>query len=105
MLSLPPSRRRKAKPKVVNKKCMYNTGDLVELARFGYAPESEEDRVFGMVIETYEPQDHFVPRYRIRIQPSLNPRKVDAFSATVTERTITVMEYDIAGKTRDDSRA
>ena len=84
---------------------MYNAGDLVELARFGYAPESDDDRVFGTVIEAYEPQDHFVPRYRIRLQPHPNQRKFDEFSAAAPERLITVMEYDIAGRTKGDSQA
>ena len=88
-----------------NKKCMYDKGDLVELARFGYAPEKDDDRVFGTILEACEPSDHFVPRYRIRIQPHPNQRKVDEFSSVQRERTITVMEYDIAGKTEGDSQA
>ena len=84
---------------------MYDRGDLVELARFGYAPESDSDRVFGTVLEAYEPSDHFVPRYRVRIHPHANQRKVDEFSSATMERLVTVMEYDIAGKTEGDSQA
>lgn len=83
---------------------MYDLGDLVELARFGYAPEADEDRVFGTVLDAYEPADHFVPRYRIRIQPHPNQRKIDEFSATQSDRIITVMEYDIAGNTKENSQ-
>tara|TARA_R110002110_G_scaffold76438_2_gene201318 strand:+ start:1046 stop:1300 length:255 start_codon:yes stop_codon:yes gene_type:complete len=84
---------------------MYDRGDLVELARFGYAPQDDKDRVFGTVVEALEPQDHFVPRYQIRLCPQPNQLKVDEFSSTQHERLITVMEYDIAGKTREDSQA
>jgi len=84
---------------------MFDKGDLVELARFGYAPEKDEDRVFGTIVEALEPSDHFVPRYRVHIHPHPNQRKVDEFSFTTKERLITVMEYDIAGKTEEDSQA
>ena len=84
---------------------MYDMGDLVELARFGYAPESNEDRVYGTVLEAMEPADHFVPRYRVHIHPHPNQRKVDAFSSTQNERIVTVMEYDIAGTTKGESQA
>lgn len=90
---------------MIAKKCMYGLGDLVELARFGYAPETDSDRVFGTVLEAIEPFDHFVPRYKVRIHPHPNQRKVDEFSSTRRERTVTVMEYDIAGKTEGDSQA
>lgn len=90
---------------MLNKKCMYDRGDLVELARFGYAPESSQDKVYGTVLEALEPADHFVPRYRVRIQPHPNQRKVDEFSSIQEERIITVMEYDIAGKTKGESQA
>jgi hypothetical protein len=84
---------------------MYDKGDLVELARFGYAPESDSDRVFGTVLDAHEPADHFVPRYRVRILPRPNLQvKVDEFSSNPHERTITVMEYDIAGKTEGKSQ-
>jgi len=91
-----------------NKMCMYEKGDLVELARFGMAPENDDDRVFGTVLEVFPPDDHFVPRYRVRVHctPTNQAlRECDPFSHQTTERLITVMEYDIAGRTEDDSQA
>tara|TARA_R110002110_G_scaffold77550_1_gene203774 strand:- start:861 stop:1133 length:273 start_codon:yes stop_codon:yes gene_type:complete len=84
----------------------YEQGDLVELARFGMAPEKDSDRVYGTVIEVFPPADHFVPRYRVRVQYNHTKRRdYDPFSHQTDERLITVMEYDIAGKIKDDSQA
>jgi hypothetical protein len=86
----------------------YKQGDLVELARFGMAPENDSDRVYGTVLEVFPPADHFVPRYRVRVHydPLKRPLyKYDPFSHQVSERLITVMEYDIAGKIKGDSQA
>jgi len=81
---------------------LYSVGDLVELARYGYAPQDERDRVYGLVIGVIEPIDHFVPRYRVRIQYKSadveNP--LDEFILSRNENIATVMEYDIAGKTK-----
>ena len=52
-------------------KLMYEQGDLVELARFGVAPENDDDRVYGTILEVFPPIDHFVPRYRVRFPHSL----------------------------------
>tara|TARA_Y100001938_G_C8094890_1_gene437425 strand:- start:2671 stop:2952 length:282 start_codon:yes stop_codon:yes gene_type:complete len=80
---------------------MYEVGDLVELARYGYAPKNDKDRVYGLVVGVIEPIDHFVPRYRIRIQYKSadveNP--LDEFILSKNKKIATVMEYDIAGKT------
>jgi len=81
---------------------LYGVGDLVELARYGYAPKNEQDRVYGLVVGLIEPIDHFVPRYRVRIQYKSadveNP--LDEFILSKNEKIATVMEYDIAGKTK-----
>jgi len=85
-------------------KLMYEQGDLVELARFGVAPENDDDRVYGTILEVFPPIDHFVPRYRVRVHydPMKRPlHKYDPFSHQVSERRITVMEYDIAGRIED----
>jgi hypothetical protein len=80
---------------------LYAVGDLVELARFGYAPKSDKDRVYGLVVGLIEPIDHYVPRYRVQIQYKAADRDnpLDEFIISKNERIATVMEYDIAGKT------
>jgi len=82
-------------------KLMYEIGDLVELARFGVAPEKDTDRVYGTILETYEPSDFYVPRYRVRVHYNPSKRPVDSFTHIEGQRRITVMEYDIAGKIED----
>jgi hypothetical protein len=88
-------------------KYLYDVGDLVELARFGFAPEKDEDRVYGTVVEKVKPTEYFVPRYKVRIQ-YMRSRVQNAFDEYVLGekhgRIITVMEYDIAGKTGGDSQ-
>ncbi len=85
---------------------MYEVGDLVELARFGYAPIDDKDRVFGTIIGKIEPIDYYVPRYKVRIQYKSHDREnaLDEYVLAGKERIITVMEYDIAGKTTGDSQ-
>ena len=82
-------------------KLMYEVGDLVELARFGMVPEKDEDRVYGTILETCEPIDYHVPRYRVRVHYNPSKRPVDSFTHVDGERRITVMEYDIAGMIKD----
>ena len=50
-------------------KPMFSVGDLVELARFGQIPKNEEDRVYGIVVESLDSSggSYHVPRYRIRL--------------------------------------
>jgi len=87
---------------------LYSLGDLVELARFGFAPKSDKDRVFGTIVSVLEPTDYYVPRYRIKIQykRSTMANPLDEFVLGSHENeTITVMEYDIAGKTKGESQA
>ncbi len=100
----------KAKETTVIKKkveLLYEIGDLVELARFGFSPSSTQDRVFGTVVAILEPTDYFVPRYKVRVQYMKN-RVANAFDEYVFDshegNIITVMEYDIAGKTKGDSQ-
>jgi len=87
---------------------LYSVGDLVELARFGFAPSCDEDRVFGTILSVLEPTDYFVPRYKVRIQymKSKIPNAFDEYVLDAHEgSTATVMEYDIAGKIEEDSQA
>lgn len=76
---------------------LYEIGDLVELARFGFSPKSERDRVFGLVVGVIEPIDHFVPRYRVQLnyRPENGMEHLDDFIVSRNDRVITVMEYDI----------
>ena len=85
--------------------CMYEKGDFVELARFGVAPENDKHRVYGTVLEIYEPIDLFVPRYQVRIHYNPSKRNVDDFAHRPTERRVTVMEYDIAGKIEESQES
>ena len=78
-------------------KPIYSVGDLVELARFGYPPENEEDRVYGTVIESVDSEGtNYVPRYRVRLlfgkTNSVNP--FGAMNERDT-RIVTVLEYDM----------
>lgn len=86
---------------------LYEVGDLVELARYGIAPSRDEDRVYGTIISALEPTDYYVPRYKVRIQymklrnrPSFDDCILDSYEGNI----ITVMEYDIAGKTKGDTQ-
>lgn len=86
---------------------LYEVGDLVELARFGFSPSRDEDRVFGTVVAVLPPTDYFVPRYKIRIQYMRKsiPNAFDEYVFDSHEgNIITVMEYDIAGKTEGESQ-
>jgi hypothetical protein len=83
---------------------LYSVGDLVELARFGFSPQSDEDRVYGTILSVLKPTDYFVPRYRVKIQykKSTMENPLDEFILVSHEsQAITVMEYDIAGKTNE----
>lgn len=86
---------------------LYSLGDLVELARYGFAPKSDEDRVFGTIVSVLEPTDYYVPRYKVKIQyrRSTMEHPLDEFVLGAHEnQTITVMEYDIAGRTERESQ-
>lgn len=76
---------------------LFDVGDLVELARFGFAPKEESDRVFGLVVGLVNPIDYYVPRYKVRInyKPEQNQSCLDDFIVSRNQRVITVMEYDI----------
>ena len=87
---------------------LYSVGDLVELARFGFAPKSDKDRVYGTVLSVLKPTDYFVPRYRIKIQykRSTMTNPLDEFVLGSHENEIiTVMESDIAGKREGGTQA
>ncbi len=85
--------------------CMYERGDLVELARFGMAPEDDKHKVYGTVLEIYEPVDFFVPRYRVRVHYNPSKQPIDPFTHVDGERRVTVMEYDIAGKVEESQES
>jgi hypothetical protein len=76
---------------------MYEIGDLVELARFGFSPKEARDKVYGLVVGVIDPIDYFVPRYKVRIsyQPESGIPYLDDFVVSRNEKVITVMEYDI----------
>tara|TARA_R110000824_G_scaffold215931_4_gene402488 strand:+ start:1879 stop:2178 length:300 start_codon:yes stop_codon:yes gene_type:complete len=87
---------------------LYSMGDLIELARFGFSPNNEEERVYGTILGLIEPVDYFVPRYKVRIQYKRADNSQDflydfSFGQHQNE-IITVMEYDIAGKTETVSQ-
>ncbi len=87
---------------------LYSLGDLVELARFGFAPKTDKDRVYGTIVSVLDPTDYYVPRYRVKIQykRSTMANPLDEFVlGSHQNETITVMEYDIAGKTEGESQA
>jgi len=85
---------------------LYEVGDLVELARFGFSPQHAKDRVYGLVIGVIGPVDYFVPRYRIRInyRPDGDEAHLDDFVVSRNEKVITVMEYDIVERTQNGGR-
>ena len=76
---------------------LFEVGDLVELARFGFSPKNERDRVYGLVIGLINPIDYFVPRYKVRItyRPESDEAHLDDFVVSRDQKVITVMEYDI----------
>ena len=76
---------------------MYSPGDLVELARFGNKPEREEDRVYGMIIESLDSSSsHHVPRYRVRLLGNkLNDSAPFGSRFDHDEKVATVLEYDL----------
>jgi len=76
---------------------LFEVGDLVELARFGFSPRNERDRVYGLVIGLINPIDYFVPRYKVRItyRPENDEAHLDDFVVSRDQKVITVMEYDI----------
>jgi hypothetical protein len=83
---------------------LYEVGDLVELARFGFSPQNECDRVFALVIGVIDPIDYFVPRYRVRLnyRPLIDAAHLDDFVVSRDQMVITVMEYDIVEKGAGD---
>ena len=76
---------------------LFEVGDLVELARFGFSPKNERDRVYGLVIGLINPIDYFVPRYKVRItyRPESDEAHLNDFVVSRDQKVITVMEYDI----------
>ena len=86
---------------------LYSVGDLVELARFGFSPPNEKERVYGTILGLIEPVDYFVPRYKVRIQYKRTDNSQDFLYdfSFGQHQNITVMEYDIAGKTERESQA
>ena len=79
-------------------KPMYSPGDLMELARFGAIPERDEDRVYCLVLESFDSSTigYHVPRYRVRL---LGNKKNDTapFGSKFEQdaRIATVLEYDL----------
>jgi hypothetical protein len=65
------------------------------------APENDKDRVYGTILETVNPIDFYVPRYRVRVHYNPSKTPLDPFAHAPDERRVTVMEYDIAGKIED----
>jgi len=76
----------------------YSPGDLVQLARFGYIPDREEDRVYGTVLESLDvsTSGYHVPRYRIRLIGSKKNAAAPFGSRFENDdRIAIVLEYDI----------
>lgn len=86
---------------------MYYVGDLVELARFGQIPEKEEDRVFGVILESLDSNGsaYHVPRYRVRlVGDKLNDEAPFGSRFETDARVATVLEYDLVAAHRGESQ-
>ena len=79
-------------------KPMFSVGDLVELARFGQIPKNEEDRVYGIVVESLDSSggSYHVPRYRIRLMGNKKNDTAPFGSRFESDASVaTVLEYDL----------